>query len=79
MNMKKWKWRYRILFSVGLLMNQMTILFWNYSLLPDFVRGIFAGLGLGLMFWVLISQKSVKTSCFRSSGSLSKQEKALND
>jgi hypothetical protein len=79
MNMKKWNWRNRILFSVGLLLNSMTILLWNYSLLPDFVRGTVAGLGLGLMFWVLISQRSVKTACIRRTGSLSKQEKTLSD
>jgi hypothetical protein len=58
----------RILLCIGLIITSSITLVRDYIVLPDYLRGILASVGLGLMIWAL---KRTAPSCFRRSKSLS--------
>jgi hypothetical protein len=75
--MKNWKRLNRILFCAGLIMVESPMLLREYTPMPDFVRGLLEGVGLGLMIFMLIRQRPLASSCFGRSRNLS--EPAIKD
>jgi hypothetical protein len=61
--MYKQPWPVRLLFSLGLLMATMSFLFKDYIHIPDFFRGLFAGVGIGLEIIGMMLMRMNRKAC----------------
>ena len=57
MRMRKMNRTSRILLCLGLIMSSGLTLARDYVTIPDYLRGIIAGTGIGLMIWAAVLQR----------------------
>jgi hypothetical protein len=57
----------RILLPIGIILTTSNTLLRDYVIVPDYVRGILAGTGLGLIIWGLILHRKADRKSDRKS------------